>query len=402
MIFELVHTSARRGLKPGSRGFTTVAHTRGMSPTLIEMLESMSGYRFEFSPAGPDANRNPVVRMYCRLRLGVEDFHVLSHLGPAGADYTGRANRIAHHIAITDCSGLKAGPAWLLAQPQLFLDRWDGEPRLLESRTSLPDGEVMPEQCGRWNVLTGDAGWAGEVVGRLRHDPRMTMAVLLPEGIDRLSLVAEMLSLLLPAERWDLTFATGAPHPQANGASCRLFLVAATPQARRSLAGVRGLETLDFTGGTTPAPASEEANSARTGMAIKPIERRAAGANARQPKRQPSFAEGGEATEAASVGVILQRPSSATTMRVQPTRTRLWRALGGLGLVIAGYILGQAAPPETVDRWTSSAVGWLTSQFREQNTPDAPPESGGTDPEPAPPSPDSEYPSDDPLPLETD
>ena len=45
MAKELIYTSAERGLRPGTRGYCTVAHTRGMRPQTIQILEGLSAYK---------------------------------------------------------------------------------------------------------------------------------------------------------------------------------------------------------------------------------------------------------------------------------------------------------------------------------------------------------------------
>ncbi|MGB4737685.1 MAG: hypothetical protein WBH50_05815, partial [Fuerstiella sp.] len=52
MSFELVYTSARRGLRPGASGFCTVAATDGIPRALQDKLESLSGYSYTESLAG--------------------------------------------------------------------------------------------------------------------------------------------------------------------------------------------------------------------------------------------------------------------------------------------------------------------------------------------------------------
>jgi len=44
MSQELINTSAPRGLKPGSKGFCTVAMTAGLTTAWAERLESLSVY----------------------------------------------------------------------------------------------------------------------------------------------------------------------------------------------------------------------------------------------------------------------------------------------------------------------------------------------------------------------
>ena len=66
MSQELHYTSAPRGLKPGSRGFCTVASTVGLSGPLAERLESLSGYQPIYPVHDPAAARNPVNFMHIK------------------------------------------------------------------------------------------------------------------------------------------------------------------------------------------------------------------------------------------------------------------------------------------------------------------------------------------------
>lgn len=60
MGLELIYTSARKGLKPGSIGFCTVAMSRQLSPSLAAALESLSGYRHLFMAGHASYAQNPV------------------------------------------------------------------------------------------------------------------------------------------------------------------------------------------------------------------------------------------------------------------------------------------------------------------------------------------------------
>jgi hypothetical protein len=90
MSHELFYTSALKGLQPGSRGFCTVAATRGIPATLLEKLESLSGYRPLFPPHDAKAALNPVVHAHLRINVASKTYSVLSRICAAGLDYTDR------------------------------------------------------------------------------------------------------------------------------------------------------------------------------------------------------------------------------------------------------------------------------------------------------------------------
>lgn len=108
MAQELLYTSAPRGLKSGSRGFCTVEATAGLPPALVTALEGLSAYR-HVAPAGDPAN--PVVYSHVTLAVGGRTYSVISRIGDAGTDYTGRTNKLAHHVALDPSERPQGGPA---------------------------------------------------------------------------------------------------------------------------------------------------------------------------------------------------------------------------------------------------------------------------------------------------
>ena len=131
MSQELIYTSAPKGLKPGTRGFCTVAMTHAMPPQLVERLESLSGYRQVFAPQDPQAALNPVVQSHLRISVGGRTYHILSRICAAGLDYSQRANKFAHHLVLDASEMPAAGPAWALAQRGVMESAWDGATKII-------------------------------------------------------------------------------------------------------------------------------------------------------------------------------------------------------------------------------------------------------------------------------
>jgi hypothetical protein len=219
MSQELFYTSAPRGLQPGSRGFCTVAATRGLSPALVEKLESLSGYRPLFPPHDARAGMNPVAFAHVRISAGGKTYTVVSRIGPAGLDYTERPNKFAHHVVLDPTELPAGGPAWLLRQPGFLEARWDGQVQVLAAGRATPRGDMAPEVCRSWQALTGDAGWGGVLAEAFQADPTRLVYLVFDPGMDLLPLLAESLALLPPEQRWEVTFSTyftGLPQ----GAQC--------------------------------------------------------------------------------------------------------------------------------------------------------------------------------------
>ncbi len=208
MSQELHYTSVPRGLKPGSRGFATVAVTPHLPESLADRLESLSGYQSVFLPGDPSASLNPVVYAHLRPTAGNKTFTVLSRIGPAGIDYSGRPNKYAHHVVLDDAERPEGGPAWLLGQPGFLQAAWEGEPRLLDAGRRVPQGDRPGGVAGTWQALTGDAGWAGVLAESFLADPHRPAFLIFRPGMDVLSLFVEAIALLPPSRRWDVEFST--------------------------------------------------------------------------------------------------------------------------------------------------------------------------------------------------
>jgi len=218
---ELIYTSAERGLRPGTRGFCTVAYTRGMSPALVRILESLSAYKALYADHDPRAASNPIAFSHYRYMLDGRGLSILSRIAGTGVDHTRRNNKIAHHLSLRDQERPEAGPAWLLSQECAFHTCWTEPPQLLESPPSLPPEPEGAEPLGAltWQQLTGDAGWAGELAQSCLLHPREPVYIVAPPDVDMLRLFAEALALLPVRKRWQVSFNTYFNTAPA-GASC--------------------------------------------------------------------------------------------------------------------------------------------------------------------------------------
>ena len=208
MSQELHYTSVPRGLKPGSRGFCTVAATPGLSGPLLERLESLSAYQPVFPVHDPAAAKNPVNFMHVKAAIGGKSLSVLSRVGPAGLDYSGRTNKYGHHIVLEPTERPPGGPAWLLSQPGFMQEVWRGEPRVLAEGARPPQADRPPAVASAWHAATGDAGWAGVLAEAFLADPRRTAVIVFRPGMELLPLFVEAIALLPPPLRRDVEFST--------------------------------------------------------------------------------------------------------------------------------------------------------------------------------------------------
>ncbi len=208
MSQELFFTSAPKGLRPGSKGFCTVAATVGMSPPLAERLELLSGYRPLFPLGDPRSADNPVLWAHWRISIGGKTSGVLSRVSFAGADYTQRSNKFAHHLVLDSSEQVPGGPAWLMLQPGVMDTNWNSEPRIISTGRQIPFGDIPPKPCEAWAAITGDAGWGGVLAESFMSNPSRPSYVIFEPGTDLLPLINESLSLLPPNMRWQVTFCT--------------------------------------------------------------------------------------------------------------------------------------------------------------------------------------------------
>ena len=160
MAWQLIYTSAPRGLVAGRSGFCTVARHREIRDGLVTAIERFSQYDRAGRGAG---SPSPVVYAHRIVRLGGSSYHVLSYTRDAGADYTGRTNHLAHHL-ICEPHELANAPSPAEVLRQMAWQRvWTDAPRyfgldeVVDLRRFHRTAE-LPAQT--WQATTGDAGCA--------------------------------------------------------------------------------------------------------------------------------------------------------------------------------------------------------------------------------------------------
>jgi len=276
MAQELVYTSADRGLRPGTRGFCTVAYTKGMRPESIQILESLSAYRNLYGVHDPKASLNPVAYTHYRYTLGGRNVSILSRVGPTRADNTLRTNKMAHHVVLSGRERPAGGPAWLCSQDDFFLDAWDDEPHTIAAPKETPKGESSVTFAAAWEKATGDAGWAGAVARAFLSRPNVPAFVIYEPGMDVLPLLSESLNLIPPEQRWHVTFSTYYFSLPAGATCCWRCCVPDPDCLREARRNPRAL-VIDLTRPLPPLAENALVRYAREGVAAP------AGRGARQP-----------------------------------------------------------------------------------------------------------------------
>lgn len=155
---QLIFTSVRRGLGPGSSGYCTAARGAALRPGLITRLEQMSVYAHRATAP------HPVLLSHRQIEVGGGRYHVVSRIREAGLDFTQRTNFLAHHLVLEPAeTRLDFSPAELLLSWSGWCDRWEAEPGELpavDARQLASSIDRIHLPCAAWQRVTGDAGWA--------------------------------------------------------------------------------------------------------------------------------------------------------------------------------------------------------------------------------------------------
>lgn len=163
MPLQLIHTSAEHLLDRHGGGYGTVARSESLSRILCDKLTALSGFREEAGvPQGAQYS-------YRVLPDRGNAYHVLTRVQMCGADYSGRACHIAHHLILTagEVEAMRRHPARptpagiMLAMEArgLWKTAWSGEPSYLADvpafcTEDIPDAAAQPT----WKSLTGHKG----------------------------------------------------------------------------------------------------------------------------------------------------------------------------------------------------------------------------------------------------
>lgn len=262
MIQEQISTSAPKCLD-GNAGFGIVAQTSGMAPNIAQAVGMLSGYRHHFPAGNP---RNPVAFLHTIRRIGGMNRHILSRVADCGNDYSGRTNRIAHHVIFEepDLRSYPAGPTALAVQPDFFRMSWTGPPKELPPGKTLTQPEGMPRICTTWQHMYQDPGWAGVLAERAeKGDP---VSLLFAPGMNVLPLLDEAFALLEPEVRWRITFSTFFMKSQETASgkiNVKCFLVGSEEAAFARMSPNTLL--IDLTNPTTETPRGLYVDLARKG-----------------------------------------------------------------------------------------------------------------------------------------
>ena len=267
MAYELIYTSAERGLRPGTRGFCTVAHTKGMPPHLIQLMEALSAYKNLYGVHDAQDAAEPVAWSHITSNLAGRGVSVLSRVCAATPDHTGRSNKIAHHILVNTRERADGGPAWVSMQEGFMLNAWEGSPHIIDAPKAIPQGDYEPAPANAWAAATGDAAYAALLPEAFKSNPDGIVVLAFAPGMDMMPLIAESLALVEPSMRWRVTYSTYFTSLPA-GAICNWRCCVADSEELRDARRNPKALVIDLTGVLPPVPTGALADYARSGRII--------------------------------------------------------------------------------------------------------------------------------------
>lgn len=262
MSFEFVHASVDRGVR-GDGGFTVAALTRGLPPALEPALSELSAYDFDHNRA---VGADRVDWAHRILSIHGRSYTVISRTGPCGNDASGRPNRVAHHVVVSSEERAPAGPAWMLSRFQGLHETVPvvGE---RESAPPLPQGDEAARPALAWEDRGFDRGWAGVIAQQLLDHPSAICCVVMPEEVDALPLVCDVLALIPPEKRWLITFSTRFQRLPACG-RCQLRFLRTGAQGVKAMLAEPGARSVEVANGRD-AGDSPAARAAREGRFVE-------------------------------------------------------------------------------------------------------------------------------------
>jgi len=191
MPYEVVNTSVARGLTSGHSGFCDVLRTRGLPEEITPLLAPLNFYNEKLARGKPAYG----VRS---IRFGGRMWGVVSRVVLNGNDYTGRQNRLAHHIIAPPSELESLCPANLLAGYS-FRDAFTDLPRYLDREPEVTENEKSFDDV--WECM-GGKGWRLHIAALALSGSRVV--VLIPPSAEGRSVVISIL-LGIPLERrWEI------------------------------------------------------------------------------------------------------------------------------------------------------------------------------------------------------
>ena len=191
MPYEVVNTSVARGLTSAHSGFCDVLRTRGLPEEITPLLAPLNFYNEKLAKGKPAYG----VRS---IRFGGRMWGVVSRVVLNGNDYTGRQNRLAHHVIAPPSELESLCPAAVLVG-YAFRNTWDEPPRYLDREPDVP--EIAGSFDDVWECM-GGKGWRSHIAALALSGSRVV--VLIPPSAEGRSVVISILLGIPLQRRWEV------------------------------------------------------------------------------------------------------------------------------------------------------------------------------------------------------
>jgi hypothetical protein len=140
MAWQLIYTSAPRGLMAGRSGFCTVARHAEIRDRLVTEAERLSGYDRSV----------PQIFSHRILEVTGARYHLLTRIGDAGLDHTGRPTHLAHHLICEESEISHAASPARIMRRFPWRASWNEAPRFFTSNERV--------NLAAWNTGTSSTG----------------------------------------------------------------------------------------------------------------------------------------------------------------------------------------------------------------------------------------------------
>ena len=257
MPYEVVNTSSARGLTEGHAGFCDVIRTRGLPEEITPLLAPLNFYDHALGRGRPAHG----VRT---IRFGGHLWGVVSRVVANGNDYTGRPNRLAHHVVMPPSELDSYNPADILLH-FAFRESFDGSPRYLDREPVIEDAESACDDI--WDSV-GGIGWCSHIARVGLSGSRV--AVLVPPTLDGRKFIAALLSRLPIEQRWECGIVESATAEQCWAQGVRVRILALEPDDPAGNRSWPGEVVVDLRTRHTP-PAKEDRVRAPSAAPAVPV-----------------------------------------------------------------------------------------------------------------------------------
>ena len=239
MALELVHSSVSRHLL-GGEGFGPVVMSREFPSALLAALEERSAIpESAFSQAGWNQ------LYYAIVEAGGKSWTTISRLCTCGTDYSGRGNRLAHHVVLEASDRRAAGPAAIART--LTMLRSPPDPPVFSSGVMVPTDleleAILPQ-------VPSDQ--VARILDAFQEGARPTIVTHARRG-GELELIDAVIRQLPIKQRWLVQFALGPTNALRRGSKI-LCVLSSESELDRAVTAYPGATIVDLSRTPPPSP----------------------------------------------------------------------------------------------------------------------------------------------------